>query len=76
MEYLKAIIELHLDAAEILGKIFSIKTQIDILENSQKQFKKTFNKTSPQFSQEILINYRKIKMLSRSYGKILKQINF
>jgi hypothetical protein len=76
MEYLKNLIELHGSASELLEKMVSLKVQIGVLENSQKEFKKTFGKTSPQFANEILIGHRKIKMLSRSYAKILNKIKF
>ncbi len=75
MEYLKKLVELHKTSGEMLETIISIKQEIEQTEESQRQFKATFNKTSPQFANEILIGHRKIKMLSRSYSKILKQIN-
>jgi len=75
MEYIKKIIELHECAGEILEKILTEKNIIESLEQSQRQFKKTFGRTSPQFAQGILVSHRKIKMLLRGYSKINKQIN-
>jgi len=75
MEYIKKLIELHEVAGEILEKILTQKKIIESLEQSQKQVKKTFGRTSPQIAHEILVSHRKIKMLSRGYSKINKQIN-
>ena len=75
MEYIKKIIELHQCAVEISEKILTEKKIIESLEQSQRQFKNTFGRTSPQFAQGILVSHRKIKMLLRGYSKINKQIN-
>ena len=74
MEYLKTLIDLHEKSGEILEKIISEKQTIECLEESQKQFKNTFGNTSAQFAHQILVAHRKIKILSRSYTKIIKQI--
>lgn len=75
MEYIKKLIQLHECAGEILEKILTEKKIIESLEQSQKQFKNAFGRTSPQFAQGILVSHRKIKMLLRGYSKINKQIN-
>ena len=75
MEYLKKLVELHEKSIEILELLETEKNVAESLGESQRQFKNTFGKTSPQFAHEILVAHRKIKMLSRSYTKTLKQIN-
>ena len=75
MEYFKNLQKFHESAGDLLEKIITEKKTIESLEASQKNFKQTFGKTSPQFAHQILVGHRKIKMLSRGYSKIMKQIN-
>lgn len=75
MEYFKNLAKLHESAGEVLEKIIAEKKTIESLEASQNNFKNTFGETSPQFAFDILVAHRKIKMLSRGYSKIMKQIN-
>ena len=76
MEYFERLTNLHKAAGEILEKIKTAKKTIEFYQEQQAQFKNTFGRTSAQFANEILLAHRAIKILSRSYSKIIKQINF
>ena len=75
MDYLKNLQKLHESANEILEKMIFEQKRIESLEAHQNNFKETFGNISPQFSFNILVAQRKIKMLRRGYFKINDQIN-
>ena len=75
MDYLKSLIDLHETGAQLLDLLIVEKKSVQSFEQRQKEFKKSFSRTSPEFANKILCGQRKIILLSRSYSKLVKQIN-